>query len=69
VNVIAGHVHRGIAPAEGGYTESDDKPLGNVSGKYRPHRPQWSVENESPAKQQFSMWSATRSAFTRAAGC
>jgi hypothetical protein len=32
VDVIAGQVHRCIAPAEGGYTESDDKPLGKVHG-------------------------------------
>jgi hypothetical protein len=39
VDVMAGQVHRGIAPAEGGYTESDEKPLGKVHGKDRPHRP------------------------------
>ena len=30
VDVVAGHVHRGIAPAEGGYTEGVDNPLGKV---------------------------------------
>jgi len=39
VDVIAGQVHRGIASAEGGYTESDDKQLGKVHGRDRPHRP------------------------------
>jgi hypothetical protein len=46
--------------------ESDDKPLGKVPGKYCPHRPRASVENEIPAEQRFSMWPATRLAFTRA---
>ena len=32
VDVIAGHVHRGIAPAQGGYTEGEYKPLGKFHG-------------------------------------
>ena len=44
VDVIAGHVHRGIALAEGGYTESDDKPLGKVHSGTRGATGQWSLQ-------------------------
>jgi hypothetical protein len=37
MDVVAGQMHRGIAPAEG-YTESDDRPSVKLQ-EYRPHRP------------------------------
>jgi hypothetical protein len=65
VDVIAGQVHRGIAPAEGGYTESGDKPLDKVHGNTARIDRGSNLELERAAKQQFSM-AAMPSVFTRA---
>jgi hypothetical protein len=65
VDVITGQVHRGIAPAEGGYTQSDDKPLGKVHGYIARIDRESTLELEGAAKQQFSM-AAMRWVFTRA---